>query len=68
MYSTEVHIYCHSRSPSSRIREKCEAELREVERSERNTLQKFNTMKVSISTPYQRGAATLMLLLSSSVS
>ena len=29
-----------------RIREKYEAELREVERSERNTLEKFNSMKV----------------------
>ena len=30
-----------------RIRDKYEAELREVERSERQTLEKFNTMKVS---------------------
>lgn len=29
-----------------RIREKYEAELKEVERSERSTLEKFNTMKV----------------------
>lgn len=36
-----------------RIREKCEAELREVERSERNTLQKFNTMKVLVD--HERG-------------
>lgn len=28
------------------IREKCETELREVEKSERSTLQKFNEMKV----------------------
>lgn len=30
-----------------RIRDKYEAELREAERSERQTLEKFNTMKVS---------------------
>lgn len=29
-----------------RIREKYEAELKEVERSERSTLEKFNAMKV----------------------
>ena len=29
-----------------RIREKYETELKEVEKSERNTLQKFNSMKV----------------------
>ena len=33
-----------------RIREKYEAELREVERSERSTLEKFNSMKVSVFT------------------
>ena len=33
-----------------RIREKYEAELREVERSERSTLEKFNSMKVSVYT------------------
>ena len=33
-----------------RIREKYEAELREVERSERNTLEKFNSMKVGVYT------------------
>lgn len=31
-----------------RIREKYEAELREVERSERTTLEKFNSMKVRV--------------------
>ena len=35
-----------------RIREKYEAELREVERSERQTLEKFNTMKVSSTCSY----------------
>ena len=30
-----------------RIREKYETELKEVERSERNALEKFNSMKVS---------------------
>ena len=33
-----------------RIREKYEAELKEVERSERNTLEKFNSMKVGVYT------------------
>ena len=32
-----------------RIREKYETELKEVERSERNALEKFNSMKVSYS-------------------
>ena len=35
-----VHIHCRQ------IREKYEAEMKEVERSERSTLEKYNAMKV----------------------
>ena len=41
---------------SRRIREKYEAELREVERSERKTLEKFNTMKVLDNIIYTKNA------------
>ena len=44
-----------------RIREKYEAELREVERSERSTLEKFNSMKVCIIL-YQNTSAVDLLL------
>ncbi len=37
-----------------RVREKYETELREVERSERSTLEKFNSLKVCVSRVYKK--------------
>lgn len=39
-WCTQPSLYCR------RLREKYETELKEVERSERNALEKFNSMKV----------------------
>jgi len=41
-----VTIDCGLHVVTRRIRDKYETELKEVERSERATLEKFNTMKV----------------------
>ncbi len=39
-----------------RVREKYETELREVERSERSTLEKFNSLKVCVSRVYKKSS------------
>ncbi len=45
MYLTKSFLTKYS---FRRIREKYETELKEVEKSERKTLEKFNTMKVHV--------------------
>ena len=44
VYCCDYHTVC---PVNRRVRDKYEAELKEVERSEKSTLEKYNTMKVS---------------------